>query len=169
VYCSVEVAEFDAEGRECRQRIDDASTAVAGMVVEVVGIRALLNSAVDADRVCDPVVFPPSAGVAEFRAGEHIAECTPGECLLQLRVLFVGVASGRPPAMEDSQLSDRIEGRVTGLVNEHPFLGDRGNYTRLDEVRGEVPRAGLIDVLGRNLCGVLVLGYQFVFESLMIV
>lgn len=48
---SLEVAEFDAEAREGSYCVDDESTAVAGMMVALAGIRSLLNGTVDTDRV----------------------------------------------------------------------------------------------------------------------
>lgn len=76
------MAEFDAEGCECRQCVDDESTPVAGVVIEYIGVRSLLDSTVHADRVCDALVFALGAGFAEFRVGECIVERIPGKRLL---------------------------------------------------------------------------------------
>ena len=81
---ALQVAEFDTESREGRERVDDDSTSIACVVIEFVGIRPLLDCTVDADRMGDEVVLPPRTRFAYFRAGQRIAECTAGECLLHV-------------------------------------------------------------------------------------
>ena len=78
----LEMAEFDTESRERCERVDDESAPVAGVMVALVGIRPLLNDAVDADQVSDDLVLPPGAGFANFRTRPRIAERTAGERLL---------------------------------------------------------------------------------------
>ncbi len=99
---SFQVTEFHSKPRERCECVDDESAPVAGVVVALVGIWPYLDHTIDADRVNDPFVRPPSVGFAQIRAGECIAEGTSGEGLLHLRSLLTGVASGRPPALEDS-------------------------------------------------------------------
>jgi hypothetical protein len=60
------VAEVDTEACEFRQGVDDEPTAVAGVVIALVGI-LVSESAVDPDRVSDPFVLSPSVGLARFR------------------------------------------------------------------------------------------------------
>ena len=65
----LEVAEFHAESRECREGVDDESTPVAGVVIALLGIGPLLERTVDADRVRRPFAFPPRMRLACFCAG----------------------------------------------------------------------------------------------------
>jgi hypothetical protein len=60
---------FHAEARECREGVDDESTAVAGVVIALLGIRPLLDGTVDTDRVRHPFVFPPRMRLAHLCAG----------------------------------------------------------------------------------------------------
>ena len=77
-----EVAKFDAEPRECRKRVDDEPTAIAGVVVTLIGIQPRLGSAVDTDRVGNSLVLAPRMCLASLGAGRSVAECTPRERLL---------------------------------------------------------------------------------------
>jgi len=45
--------------RRRREGVDDEPTAVAGVVIALVGVRFRLDRAVDADGVRDPLVFAP--------------------------------------------------------------------------------------------------------------
>jgi hypothetical protein len=60
------MADLHAEARECRESIDDESTAVASVVIALLGIRPLLDGTVDTDRVCHPLVFPPRVHLAHL-------------------------------------------------------------------------------------------------------
>jgi hypothetical protein len=60
------VAEFDAEPSERCERVDDESTAVAGVVIALVGIRPLLDGTVDADWVRHAFVFSPRMRLASL-------------------------------------------------------------------------------------------------------
>ena len=53
------MAEFDAEPSERCESIDDEPTAVAGVVIALVGIRLCLDRAVHANGVGDPLLFFP--------------------------------------------------------------------------------------------------------------
>jgi len=63
------MAEFHPEPRERCEDVDDESTAVAGVVIALLGTRPLLERTVDADRVRDPFVFPPRMRLAYLCAG----------------------------------------------------------------------------------------------------
>lgn len=101
------MTEFHSKPRECCECVDDESALVTGVVVVLVGIWLCLDLTIDADRVSDPFVRPSSMGFAQIRVGECIAEVTSGEDLLHLRSLLTGVASGRPPALEDRYVGSR--------------------------------------------------------------
>ena len=77
-----EMTEFDTEARQSCEGVDDEPTAVAGVVIALVGIWFYLNRAVDADGVGDPLVFAPGMRLANFGAGWRVTERTPGERLL---------------------------------------------------------------------------------------
>jgi hypothetical protein len=51
------MAEFDAKPHQRRERVDDDSTAVAGVMIAFLGIQLDLNGAVDADRVPDALIL----------------------------------------------------------------------------------------------------------------
>ena len=78
------MAEFDTEPCESCTRIDDETTAIAGMMVTVVGIGigTRLDRAVAADWVRDSPVFSPGMRLPHVRTGCRIAEGTAGERLL---------------------------------------------------------------------------------------
>jgi len=76
------MSKFDPESRERCKRVDDQPTPATGEVIALVGIRLHLDSAVDIDRVSDPLVLPPSMRLASLGTGWGIAESTTGECLL---------------------------------------------------------------------------------------
>jgi len=61
-----EMTDLHTEARECREGVDDKPTAVAGVVIALLGIRPLLNGTVDADRACHPFVLPPRMRLAGF-------------------------------------------------------------------------------------------------------
>jgi len=63
------MAEFHTEARECREGVDDEFTAVAGVVIALLGIWPLLDGTVDTDRVCHTFVFPSRMRLACFCAG----------------------------------------------------------------------------------------------------
>ena len=65
----LEVAEFYAEPGECLEGVDNESTAVAGVVIALLGIRPLLDGTVDTDRVYYPFLFCPGMSHTCFRAG----------------------------------------------------------------------------------------------------
>ena len=77
-----EMTEFDTEARQSCEGVDDEPTAVAGVVIALVGIWFYLNRAVDADGVGDPLVFSPGVRLASLGTGRRVAERTPGERLL---------------------------------------------------------------------------------------
>ncbi|AAC82912.1 unknown (plasmid) [Halobacterium salinarum NRC-1] len=77
-----QMPQFNAEPRQCRERVDDQPTAVTSVVIALVGIRLRLNRAVDADRVGDPVVLAPRMRLASLGAGRGVAERTANERLL---------------------------------------------------------------------------------------
>ena len=66
--------EFDPEPGECRERVDNQSTAVTGDVIALVGIRLRLNRAVDTDRVGDPLVLSPGVLLASLGTGRRVAK-----------------------------------------------------------------------------------------------
>jgi len=72
------MAQFHPKARECSEGVDDEATAVTGVVVTRLGIRRLLNRTVDANRVADPLLFPPRVGGSSLRAGGGFAKGTPG-------------------------------------------------------------------------------------------
>ena len=76
------MAEFNTEPREGCKHVDDQSTLVTSVVVTVVRIWSCLDGTIDADRMCDPVVFSPGMGFPHVRTGNRITEGTAGEGLL---------------------------------------------------------------------------------------
>ena len=90
-----------ATRRRRREHVDDQSTAITGDVIALVGIRLRLDRAVDADRVGDPLVLSPGVRLASLGARRGVAEGTTSERLAASLALRVGVAAGRPAAMED--------------------------------------------------------------------
>jgi len=77
-----EVAEFDAEPRECRERVDDEPTAVAGDVIALVGSGSVWSARSRTDRVGDPLVLPSGVRLASLGARLGVAEGTANERLL---------------------------------------------------------------------------------------
>jgi hypothetical protein len=65
----LEMAEFDTEPGKCREGVDDEPTAVACVVVALVGIRPCLGGAVDTDWVRHPFVFSPGMRLAHLCTG----------------------------------------------------------------------------------------------------
>jgi len=90
------MAEFHTETRERREGVDDEPTAIAGVAIALVGIRLHLDRAVDADRVGDPLIFPPGVGLASLGAGRSVAERTPCKRLLH----YSASASASRPAVQ---------------------------------------------------------------------
>lgn len=78
----LEMPEFHPEASECGEHVDDEATAVTGVVIAPVGIRRLLNRAVDADWVADPLLFPPRVGDPGLCPRWRLAEGTAGQRLL---------------------------------------------------------------------------------------
>ena len=76
------MAEFDTEPRECRDRVDDESTAIAGAVIALVRVRLHLDSAVDTDQMGYSLVFSPGMFLTGLGAGQGVAEGTASERLL---------------------------------------------------------------------------------------
>jgi len=74
--------EVGATRRRRREGVDDEPTAVAGVVIALVGIRFRLDRAVDADGVGDPLVFAPGVRLASLSPGRSVAERTADEGLL---------------------------------------------------------------------------------------
>jgi hypothetical protein len=66
---SLELPEFDAKVSECREGVDDQSTAVTGDVIALVGIWLRLDRTVDADWVGHPFVFSPGMRLAHLCTG----------------------------------------------------------------------------------------------------
>ena len=92
-----EVPEFHAEPRQRCKSVDDEPTAVAGVVIALVGIRLCLNRTVDTDLVGDPLFFPQDMSFTGLCAGLSVTEGTSGECLLHLAISSSALqASGQP-------------------------------------------------------------------------
>ena len=64
------------------------------------------------------------------------------------------IGGGLATTMEHGNLSDRVEGLATGLVNEDSLLGDRRHHIVLDEIIHEVAGTPFVDV--RHLVGELI-------------
>jgi len=91
-----EMTELDTEARQRGEGVDDEPTAVAGVVIALVGIRFRLDRAVDADRLGGPLVFAPGVRLANLGAGRSVAERTPRERLLH----YSPSASASRPAVQ---------------------------------------------------------------------
>jgi len=107
------VAEFDTEPCEGCKRIDDEATAIAGVVVTIVGIGIRLDRAVDADRVCDSFVFSPGVRLADLGAGRASQKAQPASVccitvLLRRRRERRSSLDGRPPVGESSRMLRRL-------------------------------------------------------------
>ena len=63
---------------------------------------------------------------------------------------LAGVVGNSTPAMEDSQLAERVEGFATRSVNEDSLFGDRRHDTVVDEVNDELSRGHLVDIPRRD-------------------
>jgi len=57
---TLKTAEFHTEARECCEGVDDEPTAVADVVIALLGIRPFLKRTVGTDWVCHPFLFPQS-------------------------------------------------------------------------------------------------------------
>ena len=75
---SLKMAEFHAEPSERCEGIDDEPTAVAGVVIVLVGIQLCLDRAVHTDGVSDPLLFPPRVGGPSLRARCGLTKSTSG-------------------------------------------------------------------------------------------
>jgi len=82
LYRAFEMPEFDAEARQSGEGVDDEPTAVAGVVIALVGIRFRLDRAVDADGVTHHLVFRSGVGSTGIRTGRRHTGRTSDECLL---------------------------------------------------------------------------------------
>ena len=71
--------------------------------------------------------------------------------------------------MEDSQLTERIEGFATWFVNEDSLLDDRRHDTIVDEVTDDLSRRRLVDVRRRHLGCIPVLCEEFGLGPLIII
>ncbi|ELY35380.1 hypothetical protein C496_23638 [Natronorubrum tibetense GA33] len=69
LYGIFQVAQFDAKPRERRERVNDESTPVAGVVIALIGIGSRLNCTVDTDLMRDPLFFPPRVCLTSFSTG----------------------------------------------------------------------------------------------------
>lgn len=68
----LEMFEFDTKLRECGERVDNESAAVAGVVITLVGIWSRLDGTVKTDRMGDPHVLLPGMRLASLGIGRAL-------------------------------------------------------------------------------------------------
>ncbi len=78
----LEMSKFYAKSSERCERVNDEPTPVAGVVIALIEIESRLDRTVDADRVGDSLVLPPSVGLASLGTGWGVTEGTANERLL---------------------------------------------------------------------------------------